>query len=44
MAPELAAATGVEAHARAGDLAARDGERGLIASDLMAGLRTVLNP
>ncbi len=42
--PELAAAIGVEAHARAGDLAARAGERGLIASDLMAELRTVLNP
>ena len=42
--PELAAAVGVEAHARAGDLAAAGGERGLIASDLMAELRQVLNP
>ncbi|MCG8371029.1 MAG: NAD(P)H-hydrate dehydratase [Proteobacteria bacterium] len=42
--PELAAATAVEAHARAGDLAAQAGERGLIATDLMAGLRAVLNP
>ncbi len=42
--PELAAAIGVEAHARAGDQAARAGERGLIASDLLAELRAVLNP
>jgi len=40
----LAAALGVEAHARAGDRAAAAGERGLIASDLMAELRAVLNP
>ncbi len=42
--PGLAAAVGVEAHARAGDLAAGNGERGLVASDLFGGLRTVLNP
>ena len=42
--PALAAAVGVEAHARAGDLAAVEGERGLVASDLFAGLRRVLNP
>jgi len=42
--PELAAAVGVEAHARAGDLAALDGERGLIATDLLDHLRRVLNP
>jgi len=42
--PALAAALGVEAHARAGDRAAAAGERGLIASDLMAELRAVLNP
>ena len=42
--PEQAAAVGVEIHARAGDRAARAGERGLIASDLMAELRAVLNP
>lgn len=36
-------AAGVLAHALAGDLAARDGERGLKASDLFAPLRTVLN-
>jgi len=41
--PALAAALGVEAHARAGDRAAAAGERGLIASDLMAELRAVLN-
>lgn len=39
-----AAVVGVEAHARAGDVAARGGERGLIASDLIAALRTVVNP
>jgi len=40
----LAAAIGVEAHARAGDRAARAGERGMLASDLMAELRAILNP
>jgi NAD(P)H-hydrate epimerase len=35
---------GVEVHARAGDRAALAGERGMIASDLMAELRAVLNP
>ena len=39
-----AAAVGVEAHARAGDRAARAGERGMLASDLLAELRAVLNP
>lgn len=39
-----AAALGVEVHARAGDRAAASGERGLIASDLLAELRTVINP
>lgn len=39
-----AAAIGVEAHARAGDLAAADGERGLLASDLIDKLRAVVNP
>jgi NAD(P)H-hydrate epimerase len=38
-----AAATGVELHARAGDLAARGGERGLIASDVIECLRSVVN-
>jgi NAD(P)H-hydrate epimerase len=38
------AAVGVEAHARAGDLAAVGGERGLLASDLLGQLRTVVNP
>jgi len=41
---EDAAAMGVEVHARAGDRAARAGERGLIASDLISELRAVLNP
>ena len=39
-----AAAIGVEVHARAGDRAALAGERGMIASDLMAELRAALNP
>ncbi len=42
--PAAAATVGVEAHARAGDRAAQNGERGLLASDLVAELRTVLNP
>jgi len=42
--PEDAAAIGVEVHARAGDLAAKTGERGLLASDLLAELRGVINP
>ena len=41
---EWAAAAGVELHARAGDRAAQSGERGLIASDLLAELRHVVNP
>jgi hydroxyethylthiazole kinase-like uncharacterized protein yjeF len=41
---EKAACVGVLAHALAGDLAARNGERGLMASDLFAELRRVLNP
>ncbi len=39
-----AARIGVEAHARAGDRAAAAGERGLVASDLAAELRAVVNP
>lgn len=41
---EASAVVGVEAHARAGDRAARVGERGTIASDLIAELRHVVNP
>jgi NAD(P)H-hydrate epimerase len=41
---ELAAAVGVDLHARAGDRAARAGERGLLASDLLAELRVGANP
>jgi NAD(P)H-hydrate epimerase len=41
---EAAAMAGVESHARAGDIAASRGERGLIASDLIAELRAVVNP
>lgn len=40
---EAAAVLGVAVHARAGDRAARDGERGLLASDLMPGIRHWLN-
>ena len=39
-----AAMAGVESHARAGDSAASRGERGLVASDLIAELRAVINP
>lgn len=42
--PELAAAVGVEVHARAGDLAAGSGERGMTALDLIRKLRSVVNP
>ncbi|HWU75916.1 MAG TPA: NAD(P)H-hydrate dehydratase [Rhodanobacter sp.] len=38
-----AACTGVGLHARAGDVAAEHGERGLLASDLLAPLRTLCN-
>ena len=41
---EASAVVGVETHARAGDRAARAGERGTIASDLVAELRAVVNP
>ena len=40
---EAAAMIGVDVHARAGDFAAADGERGLMASDLMPWLRKVVN-
>jgi NAD(P)H-hydrate epimerase len=41
---EQAATVGVQAHALAGDRAATSGARGMLASDLLAELRTVLNP
>jgi NAD(P)H-hydrate epimerase len=41
---EDAAALGVELHARAGDRAAGAGERGLLAADLLAELRELVNP
>jgi NAD(P)H-hydrate epimerase len=41
---EAAAVVGVEVHARAGDRAAKAGERGTIASDLIVELRRVVNP
>jgi NAD(P)H-hydrate epimerase len=44
--PDSAAAArvGVLVHALAGDAAARDGQRGLLASDLLAQLRAQVNP
>ncbi len=39
-----AAAVGVLVHAQAGDLAARGGERGILASDLIAQLPSCVNP
>jgi hydroxyethylthiazole kinase-like uncharacterized protein yjeF len=44
LSPESAAAFGVEVHARAGDAAAQAGQRGLIASDVLAELRNQVNP
>jgi NAD(P)H-hydrate epimerase len=41
--PAQAARAGVCVHACAGDHAARDGERGLLARDVIAGLRGVMN-
>jgi NAD(P)H-hydrate epimerase len=41
---ELAAAAGVLAHAQAGDLAARGGQRGLLAGDVIESLRACVNP
>jgi NAD(P)H-hydrate epimerase len=41
----VAAAAGVELHARAGDLvAASNGQRGMLASDLIDALPRVVNP
>lgn len=42
--PAQAARLGVLVHALAGDLAANQGERGLLASDLLPHLRVLLNP
>ncbi len=41
---ESSAAFGVEVHARAGDRAAKSGQRGMIASDLLRELRPLVNP
>ena len=44
MAPAAAARAAVLAHAHAGDLAAENGERGMVPSDLIAQLRAAVNP
>ncbi|WAJ69930.1 NAD(P)H-hydrate dehydratase [Catenovulum adriaticum] len=41
--PELAAEIGVNVHAQAGDLAAKEGERGMIATDMLSYIRQVVN-
>ncbi len=41
---EMAAAFGVEIHALAGDRAAQSGQRGLIASDVLRELKSLVNP
>ncbi|MGB5178715.1 MAG: ADP/ATP-dependent (S)-NAD(P)H-hydrate dehydratase, partial [Gammaproteobacteria bacterium] len=43
MGVDAAAAAGVCVHACAGDIAARQGERGLLARDVITALRTVMN-
>jgi hydroxyethylthiazole kinase-like uncharacterized protein yjeF len=40
---EMAAVAGVDIHARAGDAAARNGQRGLLASDLVLELKSCVN-
>ena len=44
LAPEAAAAVGVAVHAEAGDIAAENGERGMLASDVIDTLPWVVNP
>jgi len=44
LAPEPAATVGVQLHAQAGDRAACQGERGMLAGDLMGPLRELVNP
>ena len=41
---EMAAIVGVQIHAEAGDAAAAQGERGLLVTDLLAALRSIVNP
>ncbi len=41
---QAAARVGVVLHARAGDVAAQEGERGMLAADLLPVLRTLVNP
>jgi NAD(P)H-hydrate epimerase len=42
--PELAASMGVCLHAKAADIEAKKGERGLLATDLMPTIRELINP
>jgi NAD(P)H-hydrate repair Nnr-like enzyme with NAD(P)H-hydrate dehydratase domain len=42
--PGQAAEAGVYVHAQAGDLAAREGERGMLAGDLLDQVRACVNP
>lgn len=42
--PELAASMGVCLHAKAADIEAKKGERGMLASDLMPTIRELINP
>lgn len=43
MSPELAAEIAVNVHAQAGDLAAKEGERGMIATDMLNCIRQIVN-
>jgi NAD(P)H-hydrate epimerase len=42
--PELAASMGVCLHAKAADIEAKKGERGMLAADLMPTIRELINP
>ena len=44
MQPGMAAAAGVYLHGQAADLCAREGERGMLAADLLPVIRSVVNP
>ena len=44
LSPAAAAWVGVCVHGEAADIAARDGERGMLASDLLPFIRRLVNP